>query len=336
MGREAFEAHKNTELISNYRGSFQQLEDTRSMFKIEDRKDRDVSIPGDGPDYLRPSLVDMNLVVQEGKIQVWTRSHRHMRNHEAVVSCVNLYATTLSSVAHELASLPGRFTLADFPLLDIMYSGLQSLLAEQLVSNGIEESALRDFYSITPVQEVMSRSIGAASYHSTSMWQASSNGSSVSASRLAAAWNTVARMHPVFSTVFATHPEIGRFVQVVLNQHNKVSIHHASDALDSPRQLPSITGSSSQPEAFFTICEDDKGDVACRLDMTHALMDALSLPIIVRDFKQAYVGQTMAQRTPFRDYIEHLQRTPASDRMRYWKGYLANIEPCLMPGDTPS
>jgi hypothetical protein len=73
--RKAFKVHRHVKLIFNYQGLFQQLEDTRSIFKIKDRKDRDVSIPGDGPDYLRPSLVDMNLVVQEGKLQVWTRSY---------------------------------------------------------------------------------------------------------------------------------------------------------------------------------------------------------------------------------------------------------------------
>ncbi|KAL4926547.1 uncharacterized protein BDV17DRAFT_293346 [Aspergillus undulatus] len=64
-------------------------------------------------------------------------------------------------------------------------------------------------------------------------------------------------------------------------------------------------------------------------------MDALSLPVIVRDLEQAYIRQVTTLRTPFRDYVEHLQRTLASDRMRYWKGYLANVEPCLMPGDMP-
>ncbi|KAL5360425.1 hypothetical protein BJX96DRAFT_175281 [Aspergillus floccosus] len=321
-GRKAFETHKHVELIFNYRGSFQQLEDTRSMFKIEDRKDRDVSIPGDGPDYLRPSLVDMNLVVQE------------------VVRWVSLYATTLSSVAHELASLSPSFTLADFPLLDISYGGLRRLLSEQLANNGIEESGVRDIYPCAPVQEgiLMSRSIGAASYHSTSIWQASSTGSTVSASRLAAAWEAVAHMHPVFSTVFATNPETGRFVQVVLNEHNKAYVYHASEfetAVGSLQKMPSIKGLPSQSECFFTICEDDKGEVACRLDITHALMDALSLPVIVRDLEQVYARQVMTSRTPFRDYIEHLQHTSASDRMRYWKGYLANVEPCLMPGDMP-
>jgi hypothetical protein len=123
---------------------------------------------------------------------------------------------------------------------------------------------------------------------------------------------------------------------VVLNQHNKAYVHHASKfetAVDSLQHMPSIKGLPSQPECFFTICKDNKGEVACWLDIMHALMDALSLPIIVQDLKQAYTRQVMTLRTLFQDYVEHLQRTSALDRMRYWKGYLANVKPCLMPGD---
>ena len=340
-GKKAFEAHKHVELIFNYRGSFQQLEDTRSIFKIEDRKDRDVSIPGDGPGYLRPSLVDMNLVVQEGKLQIWTRSHQRMPHHEAVNRWVSLYATTLRSVAHQLACQPATFTLSDFPLLDVSYSSLRTLLTEQLASKGIEENTVMDIYPCAPVQEgiLMSRSSGSASYHSTSIWQASSTGSTVSALRLAAAWDKVVSMHPVLSSIFETNPDTGRFVQVVLSQHNKSTIHRAAaseSAVDAIQQISIVEQSASQPECFFTICEDDKGEVACRLDISHALMDALSLPVIVQDLEQAYVKNAVALRTPFRDYVEYLQRASTSEKMRYWKGYLMNIEPCLMPGDRPS
>jgi len=81
-GQAAFETHKLVKLIFNYRGSFEQLEDARSIFKLEDRNDRNVSIPGDGPYFRRRSLIDMNLVVRESQLEIWTRSH--IRNHEAI------------------------------------------------------------------------------------------------------------------------------------------------------------------------------------------------------------------------------------------------------------
>ncbi|KAI9835253.1 MAG: hypothetical protein M1819_002397 [Sarea resinae] len=340
-GRKAFEAHKLVELIFNYRGSFQQLEDTRSMFKLEDRKDRNVVIPGEGPEYQRPSLINMNLVVQEGKLQIWTRSHSHMRNHEAVTRWVDLYAKTLGSVAHELASLPAGYTLADFPLLDISYAGLETLITKQLGSEGTKETDLRDIYSCTPTQEgiLISSNVGAASYHSVSIWQAVSTDPTVCVSRLAAAWKTVSRMHPVFSTVFSTNPDTGRFVQIVLHDSNEAFICKAADsetAVEHLGQMQGFEASSSQPQCFFTICSSQEGDVACRLDMTHALMDALSLPVILQDLEKAYSGQALSLHPPFRNCIEHIQRTPASNRLSYWKQYLAGVKACNLVGDAAS
>lgn len=339
-GKAAFEGHKFVELIFNYRGSFQQLEDAKSIFKLEDRNDRNVSIPGNGPDYQRPSLIEIDLVVQGDNLQVWTRSHRHMRNYEAVVCWLGLYAKTLNSVAHELTSLPACYTLTDFPLLDISYTGMEAL-TKQLASVGIKEIDVRDIYPCTPMQEgiLISSSIGTASYHSVSIWQAVSAGSAVCVSRLTAAWKTVLRMHPVLSTVFLTNPETGRFIQVVLNDSNAASVCQATDsktAIEHLGQMQGFKALPSQPECFFTISIGQEGEVACRLDMTHALMDALSLSIIVRDLEKAYSGQALSLRTPFRNYVEHIQRTPALNRLPYWKKYLAGVKPCDLPGDIAS
>lgn len=336
-GRKAFESHKHVELIFNYRGSFQQLEDAKSIIKLEDREDRNVFIPGDGADYQRPSLIDINLVVQEGKLQIFTSSHKHMRNHESVLRWADLYAKTLTSVAHELANLPVRHTLADFPLLDISYTGLEALTA-QLEGEGIKVTDVRDIYPCTPMQEgiLISSNIGTASYHSVNIWQATSTGSAVSASRVKEAWERVSRAHPVFSTVFSTNPDTGRYVQIVLNHFNEATISQATDSETAVEHLTNMEGfktSPSQPHCFFTICAGKEGDIACRLEMTHALMDALSIPVIIGDLEKAYSGQSLSLRPPFRNYVEHIQSTPAQNRLSYWKQYLADVKSCNLPGD---
>jgi non-ribosomal peptide synthase protein (TIGR01720 family) len=337
-GKKAFESHKYAELIFNYRGSVQQLEDAKSVFKLENRESRNLLIPGDGPEYQRPSLVDMNLVVQEGKLQLWTRSHKHMRNHEAVTRWVKLYAETLSSVAHELTKVRPCYTLADFPVLDISYTGLEELITKQLANQGVVEADIHDIYPCTPMQEgiLISTNAGAASYQSVCIWEAVLANSKVSVPRLAAAWRKISRMHPVFATIFSTHPDTGRFVQVVLSNPNDVSLCQATGSMTASehlRQMQGPTAPNSKPECYFTICTGSSGEVACRLDMTHALMDALSLPVIVRDLEKAYAGEALTLRKPFRDYVEHIQRTPASQRLTYWENYLTGVQSCALPGD---
>jgi non-ribosomal peptide synthase protein (TIGR01720 family) len=279
-GRKAFEKHKHAEVIFNYRGSFQQLEDANSIFQLEDRPDRNLMIPGDGPDYHRPSPIDINLVIQEGSLQVWTRSHRYMRNHDGIIRWANLYSETLGRIAHELAGLPTGCTLTDFPLLDISYDGLETLVTKQLNQMGITESLVQDIYPCTPMQEgiLISSSLDRATYHTVSIWEAVVDGQPVSTQRLQKAWNVVSHLHAVFSTIFSTNPDTGRFVQVVLCQPNEAVLIEAPDsqsAVEYLQQMPQSKVSPSRPECFFTVCSGNQGDVACRLEMTHALMDAL-------------------------------------------------------------
>jgi amino acid adenylation domain-containing protein/non-ribosomal peptide synthase protein (TIGR01720 family) len=343
VGRKAFNSHEHPELIFNYRGSFQQLEDASSIFRLEDRGDRAVPIPGDGHSYLRPSLIDINLVVQQGELQVWTRYHKRMPKAATVARWADVYAKGLSSVAHELLHQQPSFTLADFPLLkNISYAGLDTLITEQLFSDGIKLKDIKDVYPCTPIQEgiLLSLSTGVASYNSVNIWRtAVPPGSTVSVPRLRTAWDVVSRNHPVFSTVFSTNPDTGRFVQVVLKHPNEAIICQASPtemALGHLEQLPTPAALPSQPQCFFTICTGNDGEVACRLDMSHALMDALSLPVISGDLEKAYAGEELSIRTPFRDYVEHIQHVPASDRLTYWEDYLRDVQECDLPGSFPS
>lgn len=341
-GRKAFaEAHRYPEIIFNYRGLFQQLESAGSILKHEDREDRSVSIPGDGPDYQRPSLIDMNLVVQDNKLQIWTRSHRHMRNHDRVAQWTESYANTLNTVVHQLLSAPPAPTLADFPLLDISYAGLETLVSRQLARDShIHMSDVLDMYPCTPMQEgiLFSSAVGTASYHTVSIWRADAGSSTtISASRLASAWKAVATKHRVMSTVFTTHPDSGRFIQVVLREANEATICRADASETAIGHLTDMQGPeaspSSQPQCFFTICLGSDGEVACRLDISHALMDAMSLPVMTRDLEMAYAGQSLRPGALFCDFVEYIQRAPYTGRLAYWREFLGGVEPCEAPGD---
>ncbi|KAK3312663.1 hypothetical protein B0H66DRAFT_595203 [Apodospora peruviana] len=341
-GQEMFKSHKHPEIIFNYRGSFQQLEDAESIFKLEDREDRNLAIPPEGADYKRPSLVDMNLVVEAGTLRISTRTHKPMRNHDAVACWLELYAENLTAVAYELSALSEhrQFTLMDFPLLgDMSYTGLDTLVTKQLADKGVRETDIKDIYPCTPMQEgiLLSALTGTASYQSVCVWRAELAG--ISVTRLAEAWKTVARMHPACSTIFATHPDTGRYVQVVLKNVNKALLCTAPSAIDYVEKTQSVDLKSlppSQPQCFFTICVSaDGSEVACRLEMTHALMDALSFRVLARDIEKAYhSGNGMQLRTPFRDVVEHLEhQNPAAERLKYWTEYLDGVQACELPGD---
>ncbi|KAI0100223.1 acetyl-CoA synthetase-like protein [Nemania sp. FL0031] len=337
-GRKAFEAHKHAEVIFNYRGSFQQLEDKDSIFQLEDRPNRNLLIPGDGPDYRRPSAIDINIVIQEGSLHVWTRSHKYMRRHDGIVRWANLYPEILGRVARELVSSTPCYTLADFPLLDISYNGLETLIMKQIKDIGIQKSSVQEIYPCTPIQEgiLISSSLSRATYRTVTIWKAVIHDHSVSSDRLQKAWDIVSRLHTVFSTIFCTNPDTGRFVQVVLSEPNEAAFFQASEsqsAVEYLRQMPQSKILASRPECFFTICSDNQGEVACRLEMSHALMDAMSLSIIIRDIEKAYMGQELSSKSHFHDYITEIKRILRVDYLSYWENYLFGVIACNLPGE---
>jgi amino acid adenylation domain-containing protein/non-ribosomal peptide synthase protein (TIGR01720 family) len=340
-GQKFFETHKHPEVIFNYRGSFQQLEDAESLLRLEDRPERNLPVPAEGPDYRRPSLIDMNLVVENGKLHVATRSHKNMRNHEGVIRWLEMYTETLRSVSHELAASTTRqHTLMDFPLLQISYDGLESLVKQQLADRGIKSINVKDIYPCTPMQEgiLFSSMADKASYHSVCIWDAKpiEPAERVSIAQLAKAWESVAIKHPVTSTIFVNHPETGRYVQVVLKDVNRAllctSASHET-ALEHLTNMPSVEAHVSQSLCFFTICSSENGDVACRLDMSHALMDVFSVAVLAQDLEIAYSGQILSLRTPFRDVVEDVERRSSAERQLYWTNYLQGVQSCELAGD---
>jgi amino acid adenylation domain-containing protein/non-ribosomal peptide synthase protein (TIGR01720 family) len=340
-GQNMFETHKHPEIIFNYRGSFQQLEDSESLLRLEDRPDRNLPIPAEGADYRRPSLIDMNLVIENGKLHVTTRSHKNMRNHKNVTRWLEMYTETLRSVAYELAASSTRLhTLMDFPLLQISYDGLETMMTQQLADYGIANTEVKDIYPCTPMQEgiLLSSMTDKASYHSVCTWEAEPTKSAepISISRLAKAWELVTSKHPVTSTIFLTHPDTGRYVQVVLQDANPALLcTPAPDetALEHLTNMPSVEAHVSQPKCFFTICSSENGAVACRLDMSHALMDAFSVAVLAQDIETAYSGQNLSLRTSFRDVVEYVEGNSPTQTLSYWTKYLQGVQSCELAGD---
>jgi hypothetical protein len=83
--------------------------------------------------------------------------------------------------------------------------------------------------------------------------------------------------------------------------------------------------------------------VFCKLEMSHAILDGTSVPILIRDLSQAYQGNicrrnngvlnSISSQFPaplYSDYIAHIPQSSDAD-INYWKTYLAGIEPCHLP-----
>ncbi|PHH84108.1 hypothetical protein CDD83_2462 [Cordyceps sp. RAO-2017] len=253
------------------------------------------------------------------------------------------FGRTLGALADDLRRAPVTFTLADLPLLRLSYAGLDGLLRRQLPGMGIEPRAVADIYPCSPLQEgiLLSSFKGAATYDTYSVYrcQASEPAAAVSPARLEEAWRRVARRHTILSTVFSLHPEGSGFVQVVLPGSGVRVGHTAAPAAHSPAQAlchverPSF--GAHEPQHALTICRSEAGEVAVRLDVSHALIDAYSMSVLVQELAAAYDGVELPPAPAFSDMVRFIDSTPKAQRVAAWTELLDGVEPCVVPVAVP-
>jgi hypothetical protein len=74
------------------------------------------------------------------------------------------------------------------------------------------------------------------------------------------------------------------------------------------------------------------GEVYCSFEINHALIDAVSMGLILRDVSHAYARQLPRARGPlYSSYIGYLQSAGADTAIEHWTTHLKGIEPCHFP-----
>lgn len=337
-GREMFRGHDVVELLFNYTGRYQQLEAKDGLFAVPDYLFKvDSGISEIAKSASRPSMIEIDANVDEGMFLITFNVHRDLKHQGRIQDWIETFAKTLRSVTQDLLSSAQSFTLGDLPLLTLSYGGLDTLLTEQLPSMGIRTDAVADMYPCSPLQEgvLLSSQKEISTYATFSVWECVSTDttSGVSPSRLEAAWKTVVSRHTILQSVFSLHPEGNAFIQIVIPEssirvtHMAVD-HNPSEALDN-LQRPSFA--ANEPEHAFTICQSRTGEVSCRLDANHTLVDAASMSIIVGDIIAIYDNHVLPPAPPFRDMIQYISSTPSSQRIASWTKLLNGVEPCEFP-----
>ncbi|KAK5989320.1 Nonribosomal peptide synthase atnA [Cladobotryum mycophilum] len=298
-GRDAFRRHDISELTLNFSGQFQQLESEEGLFNRPEGLEGEFTEAS--PLARRFTMIEICAEVENNQLVVNFQVHKKMRHQKRLQEWTGNFSHTLTLAVNELLHLPSSLTLTDVPLLSLSYKGLDTLLKEQLPRTGIQPSNVVDVYPCSPLQEgiMLSAQKEAASYATFSVWQClpTQGASAVSPSRLQSAWEAVVKRHTILQTVMAVHPEGNGFIQVVL-AGSKVRVAQLNTDGENPGDVlaclerPSFA--ANEPEHAFTICQSTStGDVACRLDASHSLIDASSLAVIVADIANSYDGNNL-------------------------------------------
>ncbi|UPL02813.1 hypothetical protein LCI18_013747 [Fusarium solani-melongenae] len=345
-GDDAFSRHWPLEITFNYLGQYQQLEREGALFTPVSDIAGEVKGATDGAD-VGPltaciSLFEVSAVIIKGSLRFSFVFNQNMNHQPEIRQWIASCQQSLGTLIESLSIMPPEPTLSDFPLLSLTYERLRLLKEEKLPEAGVRSVDLvEDAYPCSPMQSglLISTTKNSAFYAAYTLHEVKSrSGLPVDVTKLANAWKRMIEYHPMLRTIFveSVAQQDSLYDQVVLKEVDFPLIVSEKDtkeevlvALTAP---PLHQRDNSQLLHHFEVCTTKSGEVFCRLDISHAIMDGASLSILFRDLAMAYEGSCGSGEGPlYRNYIKHLQDQAIQPGIDYWKSYLAGVEPCHFP-----
>ena len=331
--------HGLLEVLFNFSGGAQQLEQADGLLTTEDRPHLLVPRSDVQSGARRFAVISIDAEIQAKQLKISFTINKATRHYTHIQDWIRAFETTLETTVLELTDKPFAPTLGDFPLLSITYTGLDRLLQDLWDEHHIVPASIKTICRTTPLQEgiILSTRKGSASYANSVVWRCRSQESSgmVSAEQLAQAWRVVFSRHSILSTLFLQHPETGRMLQVVLKHVNPRVVVRTTGSSDPSQYLRSRQEQhpSDTFEPSFAICYSAGGDVACRLDLSHAMSDALSFEILTRELITAYSEAVLPPAPPFAAFVAFIEERSGSSATSYWKTRLMDTVPSTFPSD---
>lgn len=337
-GREAFASHWPMEIAFNYLGQEKQFKRTGASLQPLD----EVSTGSDiGASVPRFALFEISASIVEGALKMSMSYSRDIQRQAGIQLWASELERTLRRSSERLLELESQPTLSNFPLLPLSYAAIEMLQA-RLPSAGVQSLAeLQDVHGCSPMQQGLLlsqiKNTGQYMYQSIFSVDFIDSAKRVDARRLGRAWEMVVERHSMLRTVFmesVSHE--GLMDQAVLKSSSPRTVSLSADATMAVgilREQKPLGFTEAQPHHQMTICQESGGRVFCKLEMSHALCDGTSIPIILQDLARAYVDQPsrLEEAMRYSQYISHIQQTSRSDDIAYWRRYLENVEPSYFP-----
>ncbi|KAL8877034.1 MAG: hypothetical protein Q9198_004872, partial [Flavoplaca austrocitrina] len=341
-GRRQSTDHWPMEIAFNYLGQEKQFSRATRLFQplneLRGRSDIGATVP-------RMALFELSASIADDRLKMSISHPQSIERQDDIKRWASEMEESLRKSARSLLDLEPQLTLSSFASLPLAYNTL-SKLQERLPSTGASSmTELEDVYACSPMQQGLLlsqiKNTGQYMFHTIFAVNSARSGSRISADRLAHAWQAVVQKHSSLRTVFIESlSRDGLTDQAVLKKTTaRIELLEASDATQAVAALKNkdcINSADSQPHHRFTICETKGDRIFCKLELSHAICDGTSIPIIFQDLASAFISQTPMEDTSFRysDYIAYLQRTSREDDAAYWRLYLDAVEPCHFPALT--
>ena len=337
--------HCPMEITFNYVGQHRDLQRPDGLFQLTDHMAGETSKGGGAADFgeetPRFALFEISAVVVQGRLRFSFSFNKSMHHQMAIRDWISRSCELLTSIAEQLRSLEPRPTLSDFPMLSLTYDSLETIMSEKLPRIGIDSlDVVEDIYPCSRLQQgvLLSRSRDSSLYAVHGTFEVKGVGNSKpDADRLKLAWQNVVSHHAMLRTVFVENLTDGDlFCQVVLKDFKAQPVHiqcndddHVIEKLDNQKPMDYH---QHRPVHRFSICQTATGKLFCRLEMSHAAMDGVSISIILRDLQAAYSDALDETRKPlYKNFMRYLLDSPQNAALNYWCSYLSNMQPSNFP-----
>lgn len=333
--RDAFKEYGVIEILVNFAGSYQQLENDGDLFRLAHPPSNEEGTETVAKSSPRLALIELEMLVRNGKLELTMSLNKHMLHRDRLSIWQAQFLETIRDAVTTLNCASAKLTRADVPLLSLSDAALRYFNDVQLPAMAISPKEIIDAYPASPLQEGISLSAdqGLSTYDTFWIWKCHPrNGEEkVDMSQLAEAWRSVVRKHSILCTVLVPDPSGEGFIQLVLSEPEiKVTCLeiHDQDPEDVLYQLqrPLWTLQSS-PRHFFTIYQS-RVKTACRLDISHALIDGGSLMPLIQDLRMTYNGIHSTAAPPFGEMIRYLSQSNHQKKIDWWAKYLYETKPC--------
>ncbi|GKZ86228.1 nonribosomal peptide synthase [Aspergillus niger] len=205
------------------------------------------------------------------------------------------------------------------------------------------KGAIEDILPCFPVQQgiLISEAKTPHSYQNRILWEVQSKNPLVppDITKLQAAWNHLVNRHSMLRTAFVYYDtgDEGGYLQV---QFRPCAISIPIQAIDNAptienHVIKSRTHESQlQPPWNVVLYTLPDGRLFCDLEISHTLIDGVSLSILVRELQSFYDGTFESPSTSiflFRKYYQKISSLPRQPMLQYWTSYLDGVNPCIFP-----
>ncbi|KAF1969239.1 hypothetical protein BU23DRAFT_477496 [Bimuria novae-zelandiae CBS 107.79] len=335
-GQDAFASHWPAEISFNYLGRMQNMERKNTpLQRVAHISTTDISA-----NTPRLALFEITALVKQGTIKLSFDFNRHVIRHLEIKRWITECKQTLVDAIDQLLQLRSEPSLDNFKLLPLIYNGMSKLSVVLPAGTMVED--IEDIYPASPMQQGMLLSQlkhpELYSYHCIMEVRSTVPGLSVNPRKIAQAWQIVVQRHPILRTVFIESlSKTGVMDQVVFRERPGRIAWVADCDTDSAarllRQQPLIDFRDFNSPHRLTICQTKTNDLWVKLEMSHAICDGSSIPIILNDLARAY--EHKLSRTDvgplYSSFVAHTLTSNRDADLNFWRAYLAGIEPCFFP-----